>query len=216
MSAPLIIAQPSHEPTSLMARLKEDTRQAHERLDHLPYHKALFSQELSLSRYAQQLVCWHEFVFALELTLEDSRCVALRGLNALRTPKSPWLAADLEALRRRLGRLPSPTSSARMYARYLDTLVIEESFELLGHLYVMEGSALGGMVLKKQLAAQLPELDDEQGLRFYSGHGRATMPIWGEFKAAVDALELSQRQQDQVIQEANRAFAFVEDIIQEL
>lgn len=214
MPAPLITTEPA--PASLMARLKEDTRQAHERLDHLPYHKALFSQELSLARYAQQLVCWHEFVSALELALEDSRCVALRGLNALRTPKSPWLVADLEALTQRLERLPTPTPSTRMYARYLDTLIIEESFELLGHLYVMEGSALGGMVLKKQLAAQLPGLDEAHGLRFYSGHGRATMAIWGQFKAAVDALGLSPLQQDQVIQEAKRAFAFVEDIIQEI
>lgn len=214
-SAPLSFSQPEHEP-SLMARLKEDTRQAHERLDHLPYHKALFRQELSLARYASQLVCWHEFVYALELALEDSRCVALRGLNAQRTPKSPWLHADLEALKQHLGCLPAPSSSSRRYASYITTLIIEESFELLGHLYVMEGSALGGMVLRKQLAAQLPQLSEDHGLRFYSGHGRATMPIWGEFKAAVDGLYLSPAQQASVIQEANRAFSFIEDIIQEL
>jgi heme oxygenase len=58
--------------------------------------------------------------------------------------------------------------------------------ELVGCLYVLEGSALGGRVIFKQLQSAL-KLTDLTGGRFFAGNGEQTMPMWQAFwKFAAD------------------------------
>ena len=51
---------------------------------------------------------------------------------------------------------------------------------IVGALYVIEGSTLGGKVIARQLAAHLG-LNAAKGARFFHGHGAATEAHWGEF-----------------------------------
>jgi heme oxygenase len=100
---------------------------------------------------------------------------------------APWLAAvpglDYEARRRRpaLDRdlahfrepapLPCPVPAPASRA------------EALGLLYVLEGSTLGGQVIRKQLLKQGQSLD---GLSFLDPYGAETGPRWKSFLAVLD------------------------------
>jgi heme oxygenase len=51
---------------------------------------------------------------------------------------------------------------------------------LLGTMYVMEGSTLGGQLIAKHVETAL-HLSDGQGNAYFHGHGDRTGPMWKEF-----------------------------------
>ena len=51
---------------------------------------------------------------------------------------------------------------------------------LLGTMYVMEGSTLGGQLIARHLEATLP-LIEGRGDSYFRGHGTQTGPMWKEF-----------------------------------
>jgi heme oxygenase (biliverdin-IX-beta and delta-forming) len=51
---------------------------------------------------------------------------------------------------------------------------------LLGAMYVMEGSTLGGQLIARHLEATLP-LIEGRGDSYFRGHGALTGPMWKEF-----------------------------------
>lgn len=57
--------------------------------------------------------------------------------------------------------------------------------DAFGSLYVMEGSTLGGQVIRRELA-EILGVDEHSGAAFYAGYGSQTGPMWKRF---LDALE---------------------------
>jgi heme oxygenase len=51
---------------------------------------------------------------------------------------------------------------------------------LLGTMYVMEGSTLGGQLIARHVEVAL-HLGDGQGSSYFRGHGSQTGPMWKEF-----------------------------------
>lgn len=78
--------------------------------------------------------------------------------------------------------------------------------EAMGALYVIEGSTLGGMVIKKMIAERLG-LDMEKSLNFFDGYGAETFRMWEIFKMALnnEAIAGESNQQD-ILRAANEAF----------
>jgi heme oxygenase len=78
---------------------------------------------------------------------------------------------------------------------------------MLGSVYVMEGSTLGGQVIGKALrsATWVPE----GGLRYFNPYGPRTGAMWRNFCVALDAVSASAAQE--VICGARDSFALLRD-----
>lgn len=128
---------------ALALNLREATREAHHRLDHHPLLAPLLRPDLSLPAYGRALAALHgaECTYA---QLLDQAIDTLAAPYRYR-PRLGALEADL----RSLGVEPWPWSGPPGQAP--DTLAA-----LVGMLYVLEGSSLGGQVLMRVVARTLP------------------------------------------------------------
>lgn len=197
---------------SLMRLLKQDTRSAHDRVEQIPYSIAIMDKSVSLERYIAQLHAWHTFMTALEDTLDahaarDPRIAAL--WDPTTQTKSPWLEKDILALDPE--HALADTDAARAARQYASAIGELDSLELLGHLYVHDGSGLGGLVLVKYLAEALGI--ERAGLRYHRGHGRATIELWRGFSARMDALITLETEHERVLKGANDAFDATSEIL---
>ncbi|KAA5532210.1 biliverdin-producing heme oxygenase [Taibaiella lutea] len=89
--------------------------------------------------------------------------------------KADQLASDLLALS-----APVPSLAE---AEYLPE--ITNDAQALGATYVIEGSTLGGQIIKKILGKQLG-IDDDRVISFFNGYGENTNSMWDNFKNAID------------------------------
>ena len=189
----------------LMERLRAETRGPHERVEAAVFSAAITHELISARAYVAQLHAWRAFIGALEHTL-DARAQTDPLLGAIWRPdtqrKTLRLDADLAHLDPdATGTHPLAQRSAFAYAA---SLTEASTLSLLGHLYVHEGSALGGLVLRRHLSRALGL--DRDGLSFHTGHGRETMAHWRAFTSRMNSALLSRDEQDAVIQAANDAF----------
>lgn len=81
---------------------------------------------------------------------------------------------------------------------------INNHYQALGALYVIEGSTLGGMIICKMLAKQLGWKDYTR-ISFFNGYGDQTMSMWQKFKQSLDEPIYSEKH-DIIIDAANQTF----------
>jgi heme oxygenase len=142
--------------------LREATKQAHHALDHHPLLAALLAPALTRAAYGDALAALHGVFSAAEGALAPSAGAALPHAARL-----PALEADLATL----DRVPFPFRGAIAVP---DTVAAR-----IGLLYVLEGSALGGQVLTRQIQQVLGV---ECPLTFFAGHGEAAAKErWASF-----------------------------------
>ena len=84
---------------------------------------------------------------------------------------------------------------------------------LLGAMYVLEGSTLGGQIIARHVETALP-LTPGHGDSFFRGHGSQTGPLWKEFCEML-TIHVPDDQQDNVIASAKRMFAAISFWMQE-
>lgn len=161
----------SPDAQALAAALRSATRQAHHQLDHHPLLAPLLRADLTLAQYRQVLLAmaW------VHTPLQSALRIALKrlGLAYPLSDRAAWLAEDFawlggDARSELAGLAPWPVPDLATPAA------------IVGALYVIEGSTLGGKVIARQLAAHLG-LNAAKGARFFHGHGAATEAHWGEF-----------------------------------
>ena len=80
---------------------------------------------------------------------------------------------------------------------------------ILGARYVVEGSALGGRGLARQLDGLLGT-GVAAGRQFFSGHGAATGAVWREYLALLSAVPSQVVQRTAIVAGANTTFATFE------
>ncbi len=149
-------------PTPLLLALRNGTRQAHHLLDHHPLLAPLPRQELTLDAYGDALAALHGIHQAGEIAIATG--LARYGLDYDWQPRQSELEADLVTL----GRTPWPLRIA--------ITPCNEIADLIGLLYVIEGSRLGGLVIGRQLATNLPQAP----CRFYADNQAPTR--WAGFQ----------------------------------
>lgn len=129
------------------------------------------SPEFTLSHYKVLLARSYEFFRGYEQALQEWTHLDIPHLPE-RLARSTLIRRDLEELAvevsRRLVAIRAPASEA----------------EVLGAMYVMEGSSLGGQVICRHLSEslQLPAA----ALNYYNGYGAQTGKYWQEFKQHLD------------------------------
>ncbi len=155
---------------SLRDEIRDATHAEHEDLEN---HMDLMRPDFELEEYARLLQKYHAFYHGLERFLlgraaQQSGFAEFYCRDRLKTP---WLASDLRALN---AGADAP-ADAPLQERLAALFASEQ--RLLGALYVIEGSMLGGSVMSKQFRKRF-ELAPETGLMFFTGYGSDTREKW--------------------------------------
>jgi heme oxygenase len=161
----------------LSERLKHETRAEHEAIE--SSLSVLMSPQLTRERYALIVSRFYGFFADWE---PRAAAVLPPGIlhemfaDRLRTPhlRDDLLfldCDDMDGLERCTGNASVPT---------------RQLAEVLGTMYVTEGSTLGGQAIARHLETHL-NLRDCRGYSYFYGAGRNTMPRWRDFKTTLDA-----------------------------
>ncbi|WP_161978438.1 biliverdin-producing heme oxygenase [Sphingomonas oligophenolica] len=175
---------------SLRDALRIATAEVHERLHHHIGFAAVQAGTIDHGTYALLLSRPYGFYRPFEATAE------------LSPERTRWLESDLTAL--------NVDGAAREKLPRCSTFPSHFSPDhILGARYVVEGSALGGRGMARQLDALLgPQAG--AGRHFFSGHGAATGVVWREYLALLSAVPSSARRNTAIIDGANATFALFE------
>ncbi|PKO88780.1 MAG: hypothetical protein CVU16_13210 [Betaproteobacteria bacterium HGW-Betaproteobacteria-10] len=155
---------------TLQSALREATRQQHHRLDHHPLLARLVRPGLQMADYGRALQALYAINAPSERCIADYIAAQGYAFDYAAHQRMPDLLADLAYLS-----LPVPPLA--WAGPRLDS-----PGELVGCLYVLAGSTLGGRVIFRQLQSVLP-VTASAGARFFAGHGEQTMGMWQNFWA---------------------------------
>ncbi|GAB3994904.1 hypothetical protein GCM10028807_33670 [Spirosoma daeguense] len=184
--------------TSLLERLKIETRPLHEETEQLLYSDSLRNGTLSAENYQHLLRTHLAFHKALEEEI-DLYPDFFQDYAPDTRRKTPWLVADLSIF-----------TENQILA---DSVFADWTPEaLLGATYVGEGSMLGGKTVWHYLQ-QSPDLRPLlSDARFYQGYGAETGLKWRDFGVFLTNREGDQA--DQIVEGARQAFRTYQHLFQ--
>jgi heme oxygenase len=203
----------------VMQLLREGTREAHAALEALPFSLALQAGTLDHRGYVDFLRAMALLHEAVEGALDGSGDGTVAAVWHPGLRRLPALEEDLEALEGAQGGDP-PVGRPELLA----ILAGEEARVqgartppfLLGWLYVLQGSVLGGRTVAGPVAKALG-LGSGQGTAFLSGRGEGTPGArWREFGRRMDAALGSPRDREPALRGAVDAFRAFHGLFQAL
>lgn len=203
-------------PENLMAELRDATRDAHQRLENLPFAQALSDKELPLESYVGYLRAMAVVHSTLEheLPVESDNRIAAVWDDAMR--KLPALQRDLDHFAPQAIRdIPAAHTAAESVAHLLLKRSTASPLSMLGYLYVLEGSTLGARVLAPW-ARQTFDLSGDSGLAYLQSYGDAVEEHWHRFRASMDRLELSKPDRSSIVEAALEAFEHIGRLLEAL
>jgi len=177
-------------------RLRAETAQHHEAIENAKRFSRLGAPDFNREEYKEILERFYGFYQPLEAAFRQFPQV-MEALAFDARFKLPALTRDLKFLGHTdesLAQLPQCD-----FAPELKTLP-----QALGCLYVMEGSTHGAQFIARRLREQF-NLDGE-GVSYYEGYGKDTMPRWKAFKEYLDSALTDGAQDDQVVATASQTF----------
>jgi heme oxygenase len=179
------------------SELRLTTRAEHDRIEHL----LRLTEPMSLERYAAILGGFDAFLRVWEPRIHAALPERLQGWFRSRR-RGGFASADTEWLRSVADIHPPPVGAQAAAA-----LPLGELPEVLGSLYVIEGSALGGRVIAPSLKRTLG-LDQGRGASYFHGFGGETGVMWHNFRMLA-SLEIGESSHDIVsaCRSAKRTFA---------
>ena len=200
----------SMESPSLSQALRAGTRDAHVRAERMPFVQRILRKTVVRADYAAYLRSLAEVYQALEERLGEAPAW-LQGLHPRELYRTPALESDLqvldpeaaaepvaaaEAAGRRIRELPETHVLAQAYVRYL-------------------GDLSGGQALAPLVEDAL-DLRGGAGSAFYRFPGIDPRAFKASYREGLDGLPLDPHQQQEVVEEAVRAFQEHESIFREL
>jgi heme oxygenase (biliverdin-IX-beta and delta-forming) len=148
----------------LLERLRTETRPSHTSLESVVGLAGSVDHHLALLRG------FHGFIRPWETAVLRSPHAALLAGRE----KAPLLAADLE----HFGLSPADIDALPLCEELPGTDTLPD---VLGSLYVIEGSTLGGQMISRHLESTLG-LRDGRGYRYFQSYGAAVPARWNDFK----------------------------------
>ena len=161
--------------------LRQETHHYHSQLNHHPLLMGLTTENYSLTNYRKVLNAYFAIYQGLETSIEQFTSKQDCAFSYAERIKLPWLAQDLAFF----------NSSSRIQESLFDIkqLIpsIDNQGQLMGMLYVIEGSTLGGQHISKALS-KYHGLTFDQGARFFHGYGERTLIFWDDFVAYLESV----------------------------
>lgn len=128
----------------------------------------LLGNDITLNEYFSILTVWFKWLTLNEpLILE--KLDELKPSDQNKRNKIDFIKADVEQ---------AAFERLSFNLTNIPVLTINNKFEALGALYVLEGSTLGSQIIIKRLRSKL---SDNIHHYFYSGYGEQTQIMWREF-----------------------------------
>ena len=162
----------SSKDSAVRNLLRQATQGYHLRLNQHPLLVELTQPTLTLIKYRKLLTIY----FHLYATLEDriSRYLKQKAtnFNYSERKKLGWLLTDLEFFH--------DNPLAVEYGLKWALPEIKQVGQLIGVLYTVEGSTLGGQVISRSLGKHLG-LNNTEGACFFYGYGERTSIMWQDF-----------------------------------
>jgi heme oxygenase (biliverdin-IX-beta and delta-forming) len=186
--------------------LRDGTHAAHVRLNQHPLLHGLVKPGYPRSCYLLLLVAYYHFYKAIEARIDQYSQAAGLAFSYEGRHKLPWLEKDL----RHFG--IDPEFASHLPGAELVVREVASLGEMVGLLYTIEGSTLGGQVIAKYLD-QFLGLRADNGARFFSGYGDDTMCRWLELEAFMDASLVDEQAQMQAIERARETFLLIETVL---
>ena len=170
----MTVSSPPDSPTikrpEVRTVLRQATHEHHSQLNRHPMLAGLTQPDYAISDY-QKLLCAYSILYqALEKQIMSFLGANVANFDYQPRLKLPWLRQDLAYFQ-----IVSETPS-----HALTPANIKNLGELIGMLYVIEGSTLGGQLISKHLANNLG-LTAETGGRFFCGYAEKTTAFWTDF-----------------------------------
>lgn len=181
---------------NLLKELRAATSALHERIEQQNLAQAILDHSMALETYKILLLLNYQAYLHLESRL-------INFLPQLKADKAARLKRDLEALE---VVLPDPSANPSF------ELNINSGAEAFGAAYVVEGSALGGMLIARHLpqCEQLKELPPQH---FFSGD-KASLAAWNVFKQELANQDFKQAEVQALLAKAWETFLFFESVYQ--
>ena len=184
-------SHPSQGPdVNFRAVLRNTTLDVHQRLHRHDGFAAVQNGTITIAAYRHLLVRLHGFYVPFEMAADVAG------------ERSIWLKDDLRAL----GVDPNGPRSPDLCP---DIPVSRTPEARLGALYVVEGSALGGRELARNLNGLLGA-DAISGRRFFIGRGAGTGVAWRSYLAQLEAYAADQAARPRITHAALETFAVFE------
>ena len=200
----------------VMEKLRVETRAQHAAVEALPFLTALLAVELPLVSYVGFLRAMAVVHEALESAVGEVSEGPVREVWNDDMRREVLIRRDLQFFEdRNLPHLPAPALAALVLAGQIRLAAAANPVSLLGYLYVLHGSTLGGQVLRAP-AARAFELQDGRGLAYLSGHEKATRAQWKLFAERMNNALEEPALQEPVVEAAREAFEGVEHLIRQL
>lgn len=181
---------------SVLEKLRAETAALHQRLEEDNPAQAILNHTMDLDGYKSLLLQNYLAYSCMEDQIK-------RHLPQLSMDKTQRLAADLQDL----GVSPDAYQSD-------DTpeFEIHSPAQALGAAYVVEGSAMGGMVIAKHLR-KCGALQDLKQQHFFNGD-KSSLTSWKHFREELQAREFDPQQEEEVLAAAKEAFLVFEKFFQ--
>lgn len=206
--------------SDLSEELRTHTAQAHEEAEHSTFMNDLLTGKLDAQAFIKlQEQSWL-FYTALEAAAracaEDSRAA---GLLDPRLERKETLEADLDKLHENITWRDNVTATAATasYAERLESIEAAKDFpRLVAHHYVRYlGDLSGGQVIARLVNREYGV--SEEALSFYRFEDLGKLkPYKDNYRAELDALELTAEERAALLDEASDAFRFNQQVFQAL
>jgi len=187
---------------SALSELRLATRADHDRIERM----LRLDAPMPLERYATILCGFDAFLRSWEPRIHAALPERLQSWHRARW-RGGFASADVEWLRSVAGVAAPPVEAPAAAA-----LPLADLAQVLGSLYVIEGSALGGRVIAPLLKRTLG-LGQGSGASYFHGFGGDTAAMWSNFRVLA-ALEIGDSSRDivQACRSASRTFAALIDL----
>jgi heme oxygenase len=201
--------------SSIMERLKNETRDLHTHAESRALQKRIASGEVdraSFSAYLGQLYHVHR---TLETALEKGRgthpaIAAVATDNRMRVPDLDRDLAFHGVDRADIG----AGEAANRFQSQIEETAASNPTVLLGALYVLEGSTNGGRFLARSLRKSW-DLDGD-GLSYFDPYGDEQPQRWAAFKRDMDQASFENTDEEAIIEMAKATFLAIAEVSDEI
>ena len=183
--------------------LKKKTRDLHDLSEQTVNAKRIIDGTLTPLAYTKLLSHMYRFHSSMETSFAPWIQQAGAFTAFLLAAYTEWLQQDLNCTKTNI---PSLSSA--------NVLPLHTTAQLMGALYVVEGSMLGGQFICKALAKN-EQLKGFQPFQFYGGYGKKTGARWSSFRKAVRQHDWTAGQQEEALHSARQTFQLLIDIFDE-
>lgn len=199
-----------------MGSLKKAIIDRHARMEALPFIAALAGGQLPLESYVGLLRAMAVIQGTLEHELGQVHSSNIRAVLLDRPSRLVHLRKDLSIFDRQLiPDIEAALKHSRKIAERIRLYRVEQPTDLLGIIYVLEGTTLGNAVHLRDVLNTFGSKTSGNAY-YYAGYGRETARYWQEFSTAMNNLSMDEDGRKRIIQVALDFFDHLEALFSAL